>query len=74
LKLRAFGDIFASFNQKAYDELLVFEKYFVRSVIENWRETSAKSIELITRKHVAWADMMSNFSDISRLLDEEIII
>ena len=72
MRLRRFGDVFASFNMKTYDEIVAFEKYFVKSVMENWKETSAKSIDLITRKHLFWADMMSSFSDVSRVLNREV--
>lgn len=72
LKLRAFGDVFASFNQKAYEEVVEFERLFVKSLIENWRETSQKSIDLITRKHMFWAELMSSFADCEREIDKEI--
>lgn len=72
LKLRAFGDVFASFNQKAYEEVVDFERLFVKSLIENWKEMSQKSIDLITRKHMFWAELMSSFADCEREIDKEI--
>lgn len=71
MKLRAYGDVFASCNQKAYQELVDFERLFVRAVMDNWRETSQKSIDLITRKHMFWAELMSQFADIGQLIDRE---
>lgn len=71
MKLRAFGDVFASFNWKAYHELVDFERLFVRAVMNNWKETSHKSIDLITRKHMFWAELMSQFADIGMVIDKE---
>lgn len=71
MKLRAFGDVFASINWKAYQELVDFERWFVRALMEHWRDTSQKSIDLITRKHMFWAELMSQFSDFATIIDRE---
>ena len=71
LLLRRYADIFASCNKNVYDEVVKFEKNFVRSHIQNWKEMSSKSVDLILRRHTSWADLLGHFNDITAVLEKE---
>ena len=68
MKIRVYADLFAYFNKTGYQELVYFENYFVRSVIANFEEMSAKSINLITANHEHWAELVCNFTDIKKVI------
>ena len=69
--LRRFADIFASCNKTVYDEVIKFERYFVRSIIQNWKEWNTKINDLISRRHSSWADMLGHFDDVKAGMDSE---
>ena len=39
----------------------------MRSTIANFEEMSAKCIEYITKNHLIWAELLSNFTDIKKI-------
>ena len=67
LRLRRYADLFAFFNYSAYREVTAFESYLTRRMIANFEDMSAKSIGLITKNHVLWAELLSNFTEIKRV-------
>lgn len=63
-KLREYADLFALFNQNVFKELLFFEKYFVRSIMYNFKQFAEKNIEYLTQNHLMYAEMLSDIGDI----------
>lgn len=39
----------------------------MRSVVANFEDMSSKSIDLITKGHLLWAELLSNFTDIKKV-------
>lgn len=69
--LRRYADIFASCNKNVYDEVIRFERYFVMSFIQNWKEWNIRLNDLISRKHSCWADMLGALDDVKASMQSE---
>lgn len=70
IKLRKFTEVFAFVNFSVFKELLYFEEYLVDSTIKNFDELSSKSIDNIQKNHLLWAEIMTNFKDMKKIIAE----
>jgi len=39
----------------------------IKSLLGNFEDMSSKSIELITKNHMLWAELLSNFTDVKKI-------
>lgn len=68
IKLRRFSEVFAYVNLSVYKEMLYFEDFLMKSMIDNVDNLSLKNIDLIQRNNELWAEILSNFKDVKEMI------
>lgn len=67
-KVRRYADLFAFINSRIHSELVYFEQWLVKEMLDTIEALTLENSTFITKNHAMWADVSNNIEEIRKIL------